>query len=179
MAEESTGTLLAFSRRWLWLISLVVLALGVVALILWAPSGLYPWLKAFHIMAVIAWMAGMLYLPRLFVYHCEAEPGSKQSEIFKVMERRLLRGIINPAMTATWILGLWLAWDSGFYEAHWLQAKFALVLVLSSLHGFYTRWFKDFEADRNTRTARFYRIMNEVPAVLMAGIVLLVVLKPF
>ena len=179
MAENSTDTRLAFGRRWLWLISLVVLALGVVALVVWMPGRFYLWLKAFHIMAVIAWMAGMLYLPRLFVYHCEAEPGSKQSETFKVMERRLLRGIINPAMTATWILGLWLAWDSGFYRDGWLQAKFVLVLALSSLHGFYTRWFKDFQADRNTRSARFYRIMNEVPALLMVGIVLLVVLKPF
>ena len=89
---------------------------------------MYEWLKAFHIIAVIAWMAGMLYLPRLFVYHCEADAGSRQSETFKVMERRLLRLIINPAMIVTWLLGLWLVWQSGFYRAHWFEAKFVLVL---------------------------------------------------
>lgn len=155
------------------------MAAAVGVLVLWLPEGLYLWLKAFHVIAVIAWMAGMLYLPRLFVYHCEAEPGSKQSETFKVMERRLLRGIINPAMTVTWVLGLWLAYESGFYRDYWLQAKFVLVLLLSSLHGSYSRWFKDFQADRNKRSARFYRVMNEVPAVLMVIIVILVVLKPF
>ncbi len=145
---------------------------------------LYNWLKAFHIIAVIAWMAGMLYLPRLFVYHCAAEKGSVQSETFKVMERRLLRGIINPAMIATWVLGLWLAWlgpDShdGWFSSGWLQAKLALVVLLSVLHGLSARWRKDFAADRNRHTARFYRIINEIPTVLMIGIVLLVVLKPF
>jgi putative membrane protein len=139
----------------------------------------YLWLKALHIISVIAWMAGMLYLPRLFVYHCEAEPGSKQSETFKVMERRLLTVIINPAMIATWVFGLWLAYVTGFYTQHWLQAKFLLVVILSGLHGANVRWFRDFQNDRNTRPAKFYRIMNEVPALLMVLIVLLVVLKPF
>jgi putative membrane protein len=139
----------------------------------------YLWLKAIHVIAVIAWMAGMLYLPRLFVYHADTEIGSKQSETFKVMERRLLRAIINPAMAVTWVLGLWLAYDSGFYVSGWLQAKFALVLAMSGLHGFYSRWMKDFAADRNTHTARFYRIMNEVPTVLMIAIVCLVIVKPF
>ena len=100
---------------------------------------MYEWVKAFHVIAVIAWMAGMLYLPRLFVYHCEAEPGSKQSETFKVMERRLFRAIINPAMIATWLLGLWLVWQGGWHVAGWFQAKFALVVVMSGLHGFYGR----------------------------------------
>ena len=165
--------------QWRWLIALIVTVAGAIALIYWSPQGLYLWLKAFHIIAVIAWMAGMLYLPRLFVYHCEAEPGSKQSETFKVMERRLLTVIINPAMIATWILGLWLAYESGFYREHWLQAKFLLVIGLSGLHGEMVRWFRDFQNDRNTRPAKFYRIMNEVPALLMVLIVLLVVLKPF
>src|SRR5271165_4796529 len=107
---------------------------------------LYPWLKAAHVIAVIAWMAGMLYLPRLFVYHCEAEAGSRQSETFKVMERRLLKAIINPAMVVTWGLGLWLAWADAWYASHWLQAKVALVLVMSGLHGFYVRWVRDFAA---------------------------------
>jgi putative membrane protein len=140
---------------------------------------LYLWLKAIHVIAVIAWMAGMLYLPRLFVYHADTEVGSKQSETFKVMERRLLRAIINPAMGVTWVLGLWLAYDSGFYLSGWLHAKFALVIAMSALHGFYSRWMKDFAADRNQHTAKFYRIMNEVPTVLMIAIVCLVIVKPF
>jgi putative membrane protein len=140
---------------------------------------MYEWLKAFHIIAVIAWMAGMLYLPRLFVYHCEAEPGSRQSETFKVMERRLLRAIINPAMIATWVLGLWLAWEGHWFAAPWLHAKLALVVALSALHGFLSRWRRDFANDRNRHSARFYRLINEIPTVLMIGIVILVVVKPF
>jgi protoporphyrinogen IX oxidase len=144
----------------------------------------YLWLKALHIIAVIAWMAGMLYLPRLFVYHCAAEIGSVQSETFKVMERRLLRLIINPAMIATWVFGLSLAWLGpdprfGWFNAGWLQAKIALVLVLSGIHGLLARWLRDFAADRNRHSQRFYRIINEVPTVLMILIMLLVVLKPF
>jgi putative membrane protein len=139
----------------------------------------YDWLKAFHVIAVIAWMAGMLYLPRLFVYHCEAEAGSKQSETFKVMERRLLRAIINPAMIAAWLFGLTLAYQGGWFAAHWLQAKLALVLILSGIHGLLARWVRDFAADRNRNSQRFYRIINEIPAVLMIGIVILAVVKPF
>jgi putative membrane protein len=140
---------------------------------------MYPWLKAFHIIAVIAWMAGMLYLPRLFVYHCEAEPGSKQSETFKVMERRLLKAIINPAMIATWVLGLWLAWQSGFYAAGWLHAKLVLVLAMSAAHGLFVSYVRAFAEDRNQRSQRFYRLLNEVPTVLLIGIVILAVVKPF
>ena len=140
---------------------------------------MYEWLKAFHIIAVIAWMAGMLYLPRLFVYHCEADPGSRQSETFKVMERRLLKGIINPAMIATWVLGLWLAWSGGLFAARWLDAKLVLVLAMSGVHGMLSRYVKDFAADRNRRSQKFYRIINEVPTVLMILIVILAVLKPF
>ena len=139
----------------------------------------YPWLKAFHVIAVIAWMAGMLYLPRLFVYHCDAEPGSRQSEIFKVMERRLLKLIINPAMIITWLLGLWLLWAGGWFGAGWLYAKLALVLILSGVHGAFVRWVRDFAQDRNRRSARFYRIANEVPTLLMIAIVILVIVKPF
>ena len=140
---------------------------------------MYLWIKALHIIAVIAWMAGMLYLPRLFVYHCEAEAGSKQSETFKVMERRLLRAIINPAMIATWVLGLWLAYDQALFKAGWLHGKLALVLALTALHGLFSRWVRDFTADRNTHSQKFYRIVNEAPAVLMIGIVILVIVKPF
>jgi protoporphyrinogen IX oxidase len=139
---------------------------------------MYDWIKAFHIIAVIAWMAGMLYLPRLFVYHCEAEPGSRQSETFKVMERRLLKVIINPAMIVSWLLGIWLVWSAGWSAWGWLQAKVVLALALSGLHGFYVRWVRDFAADRNQHSQRFYRIINEVPTVMMIAIVLLVVLKP-
>jgi protoporphyrinogen IX oxidase len=140
---------------------------------------MYQWLLAFHIIAVIAWMAGMLYLPRLFVYHCEAEPGSKQSETFKVMERRLLKAIINPAMIVAWVLGIWLAWAGGWYTSPWFHAKLVLALTLSAVHGFFVRWVRDFAADRNQHSQKFYRIINEIPTILMIGIVLLVVLKPF
>jgi putative membrane protein len=140
---------------------------------------MYLWLKAFHIIAVISWMAGMLYLPRLFVYHCDAERGSKQSETFKVMERRLLKAIINPAMIATWLLGAWLAWDGHWLAAPWLWAKLALVVALSGVHGYLARVVKQFTADQNRHGAKFYRALNEIPTVLMIGIVLLVTLKPF
>ena len=140
---------------------------------------MYLWLKAFHVIAVIAWMAGMLYLPRLFVYHCDAEKGSVQSETFKVMERRLLKAIINPAMIVAWVLGLYLAWDGGWFRSGWLHGKLALVLGLSAVHGLYARWVRDFAADRNTRPARFYRVWNEAPTLLLIGIVILVIVKPF
>jgi len=145
---------------------------------------LYLWIKAFHIIAVIAWMAGMLYLPRLFVYHCAAEKGSVQSETFKIMERRLLRAIINPAMIAAIVLGLWLGWmgpdsRSGWFASGWLQAKIVLVLALSAVHGMFVLWVKAFAADRNRHSKKFYRIINEIPTILMIGIVLLAVLKPF
>jgi putative membrane protein len=140
---------------------------------------LYLWLKAFHVIAVIAWMAGMLYLPRLFVYHSETQKGSIQSETFKIMERRLLKAIINPAMIVTWVLGLYLVWDGGWYTSGWLHAKVLLVVILSGLHGVYVRRLKEFAADRNTRPAKYYRILNEVPTLLMIGIVILVIVKPF
>jgi putative membrane protein len=145
---------------------------------------MYQWIKAFHVIAVIAWMAGMLYLPRLFVYHCAAEKGSVQSETFKIMERRLLRAIITPAMVATWLLGLWLAWhgpDSryGWFASGWLLAKLVLVLALSALHGFFARWVRDFAADRNRNSQKLYRIINELPTLIMIGIVILAVVKPF
>lgn len=140
---------------------------------------LYLWLKAFHVIAVIAWMAGMLYLPRLFVYHCDAPKGSIQSETFKIMERRLLKAIINPAMAVTWVLGLYLVWEGGWYSSGWLHAKVLLVLVMSGLHGVYVRRLKDFAADRNTKPAKYYRILNEVPTLLLIGIVILVIVKPF
>jgi putative membrane protein len=145
-------------------------------------SGLYPWLKAFHIVSVIAWMAGLLYLPRLFVYHAQAKIGSEQSETFKVMERRLLRGIMNPAMIAAYIFGILTLltpemidnWRSG-----WFHAKVGLIVALTIFHHALSNWWKAFAADANRHPARFYRFMNEVPTVILVGIVILVVVKPF
>jgi putative membrane protein len=128
---------------------------------------------------VIAFMAGMLYLPRLFVYHAASEPGSQQSETFKVMERRLLKAILNPAIILVWLTGPWLAYQSGYYQSPWLWAKFALVLLLSGMHGFFARTVKIFAADKNSRSPRFYRFINEVPTLLLIAIVILVVVKPF
>src|SRR6516165_12558797 len=123
------------------LVAVIAVVAGLAAL---APSSFYPWIKAFHVIAVIAWMAGMLYLPRLFVYHCDAEPGSVQSETFKLMERRLLKAIINPAMIVTWLAGIYLAWAGHWYLSPWFHAKFVLVLLLSAVHGFFARWVKAF-----------------------------------
>jgi putative membrane protein len=139
----------------------------------------YLWIKAFHVIAVIAWMAGMLYLPRLFVYHAGVAPGSEQSETFKVMERRLLKAIINPAMGATWLLGLILVWLGDWHTARWMWAKFVLVIAMSALHGLFVRYWRDFAADRNQRSQKFYRVINEVVTVLLVLIVILVVVKPF
>jgi putative membrane protein len=136
-------------------------------------------LLAAHIIAVIAFMAGMLYLPRLYVYHAGTAPGSEASETFKVMETKLLKAIINPAFIAVWILGPVLAWITGAYLDTWLHIKFALVIILSGMHGLNVRLWRGFQADRREHDARYYRIINEVPAVLMVLIVLLVVLKPF
>src|SRR6185312_5614671 len=132
----------------------------------------YPWIKVAHIVSMVAWMAGLLYLPRLFVYHADAAPGSDKSETFKTMERRLLRGIMNPAMIAT-TPGL-VAWSMG-----WIWVKLAGVAALSLLHHRYARWRKDFAADRNTRPARFYRMVNEIPMAILIVIVIMVVAKPF
>jgi putative membrane protein len=140
---------------------------------------MYLWLKALHLIAVISWMAGMLYLPRLFVYHCEAAPGSKQSETFKVMERRLLNFIMMPAMVATWLLGIVLVLQGGWLAATWLHIKLVLVLAMTVLHGLFSHWAAEFSFDRNRHTAKFFRIVNEMPTVLMIAIVILAVVKPF
>ncbi|KFC65492.1 hypothetical protein FG93_04721 [Bosea sp. LC85] len=140
---------------------------------------LIEWIKAFHVVAVISWMAGMLYLPRLMVYHAEAQTGSVQSETFKIMERRLLKGIINPAMILTWVLGLYLAWAIYGFKGGWLHGKILLVVILSGIHGILVGRVRAFAEDRNDKSARYYRIINEVPALLMVGIVILVIVKPF
>ena len=141
---------------------------------------LLSYIKAFHVIAIIAWMAGLLYLPRLFVYHADSEKGSELSESFKVMEKRLLLYITTPAMIASWILGLYLAFTVIDWKADgWFHAKLGLVLLLSAFHGALAKWTKDFAADLNTHDARFYRMMNEVPTLLMIGIVILVIVRPF
>jgi protoporphyrinogen IX oxidase len=144
-----------------------------------AKFPMIPWLKALHVIAVIAWMAGMLYLPRLFVYHADAPKGSALSETFKVMERRLLKAIVNPSMILVFVTGIALAFLTGYWQAPWLQAKFILVLVLGGLHGYFARCVRTFAADANVRRAGFYRVLNEAPTVLMALIVILAVVKPF
>lgn len=140
----------------------------------------YNWLKSLHVIAIIAWMAGMLYLPRLFVYHAAAEKGSVQSETFKIMERRLLRAIINPAMGASFLFGgLMIYAAPSLMQGGWFHAKLTLVILMTVVHGFFARWRKQFERDENTRPAKFYRIWNEVPTALMIIIVILVIVKPF
>ena len=140
---------------------------------------MYEWIKALHIIAVIAWMAGMLYLPRLFVYHCDAPPGSPQSETFKVMEHRLLTFIMTPAMAVTWILGIALVLQGGFIGATWFHIKFVLVVLMTALHGVFAYWVNEFSLGRNAHPAKFYRIINEVPTIILILIVILAVVKPF
>ncbi|HEV7277863.1 MAG TPA: protoporphyrinogen oxidase HemJ [Devosiaceae bacterium] len=139
------------------------------------------WVLALHVISVIAWMAGLLYLPRLFVYHCAAPAGSEQSETFKVMERRLYRGITTPAMIASWVFGLWLAFGFGLvdFSEGWMWLKAALVIVLSGVHGLFGRWLREFAEDRNQRSSGFYRTVNEVPTVIMVLVVIAVIVRPF
>jgi putative membrane protein len=139
----------------------------------------YLWIKAVHVLAVISWMAGLLYLPRLFVYHAGVARGSEMAETFKVMERRLLKAIMNPAMVVAWVAGLVLMWQGGWYRSGWMHGKLALVLLLSGVHGLLAARLRAFAEDRNVHSGRSYRILNEVPTVLMIGIVVLVVVKPF
>ena len=144
-----------------------------------APA--YAWLKAFHLLADFAWMAGLLYLPRLYVYHCQALRGSAESERFKIMERRLLKGIVLPSMTAAWLFGILLVLTPGVIDWHagWWHVKLLMVLLMSGFTGAASRWRRDFLEDRNRRTSRFYRIANEVPALLLVVIVVMVIVRPF
>jgi putative membrane protein len=160
-------------------IALLITGAATAAAIVLLGDAAYLWVKAAHVVAIISWMAAMLYLPRLFIYHCAAEKGSAQSETFKVMERRLLRVIMNPAMMIAWVLGLWLAWAGSHWMAGWFLAKLAAVLALSGVHGYFSAAVRAFAEDRNTRTERHWRIVNEVPTLLMIAIVILVVVKPF
>ena len=140
----------------------------------------YLWIKAFHLIAVMSWMAAMLYLPRLFVYHVSAEAGSDKSETFKIMERRLLRYIGTPAMIVTWILGLLMIFaDTTIMSQGWIHAKLTLVLLLSGFHGVCAGWMKKFARDENTKSEKFFRIANEIPTLIMVAVVILAILKPF
>lgn len=161
-----------------------VSALVIVGFSLWLlfhvnPNSSYLWIKSIHVIAIISWMAGMLYLPRLFVYHSDAALGSDKSETFKIMERRLLRYIINPAMIATWITGLWMAYMIFDFKGGWLHAKILLVVLLSGVHGYMSKSVRMFNQDKNTKSAKHWRIVNEIPTILMIFIVILVVVKPF
>ena len=140
----------------------------------------YLWIKALHVISVISWMAAMLYLPRLFVYHTGVEVGSPQSETFKIMEHRLLRYICNPAMIATWVFGiLMIVADPSIMSGGWMHVKLTCVVLLSAVHGMMSGWRKKFAADKNTKSAKFYRVANEVPTILMIIIVIMVIVKPF
>jgi protoporphyrinogen IX oxidase len=141
----------------------------------------YPWIKSAHIISMVAWMAGLLYLPRLLVYHAMALVGSDQSETFKVMERRLQRGIMMPALIGTWGFGLALAGTPGVvdWRMGWIWAKITLVVGLTLFHAALARWRRDFAGDRNRHPARFFRIVNELPTLALIAIILLVVVKPF
>ncbi len=144
-----------------------------------APA--YAWLKALHLLADFAWMAGLLYLPRLYVYHCQAARGSVESERFKIMERRLLKGIVLPSMIAAWVFGILLVLTPGVIDWHagWWHVKLLMVLLMSGFTGAASRWRRDFLEDRNRRTARFYRVANEIPALLLVVIVIMVIVRPF
>lgn len=160
-------------------VALAIFAGLTAAIFLLEPDDLYLWIKAVHVIAVISWMAGMLYLPRLFVYHADVDPASDQSVLFKLMERRLLRVIINPAMIVTWVAGLWLAWSGFGFQGGWLYLKLAAVIGMSAVHGYFSGAVRRFAEDRNETSSRHWRMINEIPTVLMIAIVILVVVKPF
>ena len=151
----------------------------IAALLTWQPDNLYLWIKALHLIAVMSWMAALLYMPRLFIYHTDAAPGSQQSETFKMMEHRLLKIIMNPAMMITWVLGLFLAWGVYEFRGGWLHAKIGLVVLLTMVHLLFSRAVRNFAVDGPRKTPRYWRLMNELPTVLMIGIVILVIVKPF
>lgn len=180
---KSSKEIMSTGRVWLRaIVSLLIVGISLGGLFHVNPDD-YPdlvlWIKALHVVAVISWMAGMLYLPRLFVYHCGAEKGSKQSETFKVMERRLLRAIINPAMIVSWVTGLWMAWEVYQFHGGWLHLKVTAVILLSAYHGLLSRGVRHFAEDRNNFSERSWRIWNEVPTILMIVAVIAVIVKPF
>ncbi len=160
-------------------LAIIVLCVLVAGLMVWNPPELYVWIKAVHVIAIISWMAGLVYLPRLFVYHSDSTVGSDTSETFKLMESRLYRLIMTPAMMIAWILGLWLAWDGFGFVGWWLWLKIAAVFALTMVHGYLGKSVRGFAADQREKTARHWRLVNELPTVLMIFIVIMVIVKPF
>ncbi len=160
-------------------VALALFALSALLLFWVGPESFYVWIKALHVIAAISWMAGMLYLPRLFVYHADVPLRSEQSALLKVMEQRLLRVIINPAMILTWVLGVWLAWYGFKFMGSWLHVKFLAVIGLSACHGYLSKSVRLFAADMNEKPSRHWRMVNEVPTVLLIIIVIMVIVKPF
>lgn len=159
--------------------ALVFFALIGGGIMLAGPDQVYPWIKALHVTAIISWMAGMLYLPRLFIYHSDCDPSSQQAKTFAVMEARLMKVIMNPAMVVSWVLGLYLAWQVFAFQGGWLHAKIAAVIALSGVHGYFSKAVKSFGRGEYIRTPRYWRMMNEAPTLLMIVIVVLAVVKPF
>ncbi len=173
--DETAGKKAAIRSR----VALAVVVVIVLALMAWNPPQLYLWIKAVHVIAVISWMAAMVYLPRLFVYHADSAVGSEQSETFKVMEARLYRIIMTPAMVIAWILGLWLAWEGFGFDAVWLWLKLIAVFALSAVHGYFGKSLRRFAADHRDKPASHWRMVNEIPTLLMIFIVVMVIVKPF
>lgn len=177
MAKGSEPTMVAQMAG--HLVALLVLAGAVAGLVYLLPAGAYLWMKALHVIAIIAWMAGLLYLPRLFVYHVDAPVGSPQSETFKIMERRLLKAIMTPAMLVATLTGFWLAIAVHGFQGGWLHVKLVFIIVLFAVHGHLSASVRRFAHDANTRSSRYWRMMNEVPTLAMIAIVILVIVQPF
>ncbi|MDR7030029.1 protoporphyrinogen oxidase HemJ [Rhizobium rosettiformans] len=159
--------------------ALIFFGLVGAGIMLAGPDEAYPWIKALHIIAIISWMAGMLYLPRLFIYHSDCDPSSEQARTLAVMEARLMKVIMNPAMVVSWVLGLYLAWQVFAFQGGWLHAKIAAVIALSGVHGYFAKAVKSFGRGEYIKTPRYWRMMNEAPTLLMILIVVLAVVKPF
>lgn len=159
--------------------ALAVFVATALALLLVAPESRYLWVKALHVIAVISWMAGLFYLPRLFIYHFESEVGSEQAATFALMERRLMRIIMTPAMVLSWIFGLYIAWDVYGFAGGWLHAKLLAVVGLTAVHLYFAIAVRSFGRGNYVGTARYWRLMNEIPTILMIIVVILVIVKPF
>lgn len=177
MTADKNNSGLKVAMRAIIALALVLIGFGILFHV--NPEGAYLWIKALHVIAIISWMAAMLYLPRLFVYHASVAAGSETSELFKVMEHRLLRLIMNPAMIVAWITGLWMAWDMFDFKGGWLHTKLLLVVLMSAAHGILSKSVRRFAADENTKSSKYWRIFNEIPTVLMILIVIMVIVKPF
>lgn len=179
MEERQDGERLGRKAVLRAIIALFVFSCFAFLLLMGDPAQTYLWIKALHVVAVMSWMAGLFYLPRLFIYHLDADVGSIQSETFKIMERRLFNVIMTPAMILSWILGLYIAWYIFSFEGGWLHLKLLAVLALTGTHFYFGKAVSSFGSDIRVATPRFWRMVNEVPTVLMIVIVVLVVVKPF